>query len=124
MSEEGKKKEGMPTRRTGGIPRSPPETRAKIEEQEESQPGPSESVAIPPSPFSVMGIKKELRFTLLDEIPEELKPTTKEEERLQERIKKEMKGSILELDQWMTNHNLKFDLDKNENGEWNDEADV
>ena len=75
----------MPTRRTGGIPRSPPETRAKIEEEETTEAGPS--MEIPLSPFSAIGIKKEKKatFSLFDEqgrmrMPEELKPQTKKEE--------------------------------------------
>jgi hypothetical protein len=124
MSGEGKIREGMPTRRTGGIPRSPPE---KIEE-EPPEAGPSISVPIPPSPFSAMGIKKEPRTTFfredIAEIPEELKPRSEEEEALHTKIKEEMTRDILGLNQWMTDQNLKFDLEKNDQGEWNDEGDV
>src|ERR1700684_1416560 len=118
MSGEGKKREEMPTRRTGGIPRSPPETKAKIEEEEQPEPGPSISVPMPPSPFSIMGIKKEPRTTFfkeeIPELPEELKPQLEEEERLQEKIKEGMTKSILRLDEWMKDHNLAFDLEKND----------
>ena len=35
-----------------------------------------------------------------------------------------MTKSILGLDQWMKDHNLAFNLEKNDQGEWNDEGDV
>ena len=39
-------------------------------------------------------------------------------------MKEELGTSILGLDEWMTAHDLKFDLRKNDKGEWNDEADI
>ena len=135
MSGEGKKREGMTTRRTGGLARTPPKEESPEREPEQSGSNPIIEVQPPTSPFTAMGIKKEERpmspFSSMRETAmksarfhEETKPRSKEEETLQTRLKEELEEDILKLDEWMDEHGLSFDLEKNAKGEYNDEGDV